>query len=75
MKPFIISAKQAVFGWPFYSTWNLVAYMREQQEPDGRFMVEAAMVAVLTSGVWLALWLIAGYLIFRFVNVAASLAS
>jgi hypothetical protein len=71
MKPFIVSVKQAVFGWPFYSTWNLVAYAREQQEPGERFKVAATMVAVVTSGLWAACWLTVGYLVFRLARFAS----
>jgi hypothetical protein len=71
MKPFIVSVKQAVLGWPFYSTWNLVAYMREQHEPDWSFMVAATMVVLFTSGLWLAFWLLVGYLILPLVNASA----
>jgi hypothetical protein len=75
MKPFIVTAKRAVFGWPFYSTWNLVAYTKEQQEPDRRFMVAGTMVAVFTSGLWAAFWLMVGFLILRLVNASASFIS
>jgi hypothetical protein len=75
MKPFIVSVKQAVFGWPFYSTWNLVACTSEQHEPDGKFMVAATTVVLLTSGLWLAFWLMVGFLILRLVNASASFIS
>jgi hypothetical protein len=67
MKPFVISAKQAIFGWPFYSIWNLVA-CREQQGREVKFTAAAIVVAVSTSGLWLAFWLTVGYLILLLVS-------
>lgn len=32
MKTFVITARRAAFGWPFYVTRNLAAYTQEQAD-------------------------------------------
>lgn len=59
MRPYAVGMKRAAFGWPFYIGWNLVAYTREQRGPTAKLAVGFAsmMFAVLTTTLWVALWL------------------
>jgi hypothetical protein len=39
MKSFVVNARRAAFGWPFYVTWNLAAYAKEQEGPSAKAKV------------------------------------
>ena len=59
MKQYFVGMKRAAFGWPFYVTWNLVAYTREQRGPAAKIAVGFAslLFSVLTTALWATLWL------------------
>ena len=59
MKKYVVDMKRAAFGWPFYITWNLVAYTLEQGGPAAKVAVGFAsmLFALLTTALWGALWL------------------
>lgn len=39
MNAFVMTASRAAFGWPFFVTWNLVAYAKEQERSSAKAMV------------------------------------
>lgn len=65
MRTFEVGLKRAVIGLPFYVTWNLVAYIREQ--PDAAAKFRAALAAlpciVVVTGIWSAPWLAVGWML------------
>jgi hypothetical protein len=60
MKTFVITARRAAFGWPFYVTQNLAAYTQEQAEPSAKLRVAfcGALLIMITSAIWAAGWLL-----------------
>lgn len=60
MKPVVVNAKRAALGWPFYATWNVVAFMKEQEtlEEKATIAVCGILVLSLTTALWAAAWLL-----------------
>lgn len=69
---FVIGVRRAVFGLPFYVTWNLAVSTREQPGTMEKIklVIFAVPVAIVTTSLWTALWLAAGGLAWRLVNLA-----
>jgi hypothetical protein len=69
MQSFVMSFAKAVFGWPVYATWNLVAYAKECRQSAGARREVAPLAAtlfvILTTGVWAALWTASLWLLAR----------
>jgi hypothetical protein len=58
MKTFVVNARRAAFGWPFYNIWNLVAYAKEQEGPSAKAKVAlcALPLVIFTTALWAAPW-------------------
>jgi len=67
MKTFVVNARRAAFGWPFYITWNLVAYAKEQERPSAKARVAlcAILLVIFTTALWASAWLLALWMISR----------
>jgi len=67
MKSFVVNARRAAFGWPFYITWNLAAYAKEQEGPSAKARVAlcAILLVTFTTALWAAAWLLPVWLILQ----------
>jgi len=67
MKSFVVNARRAAFGWPFYVTWNLLAYTQEQEGPSAKVKVAvwSVLLVTFTTALWAAAWLLALWMIFQ----------
>ena len=61
MKSFVVNARRAAFGWPFYVTWNLAAYTKEQEGPSAKAKVAvwSFLLVTFTTALWASAWFIA----------------
>jgi hypothetical protein len=61
MKSFVVNATRAAFGWPFYVTWNLAAYTKEQDGPSAKVKVAVCGILLMTftTALWASAWFIA----------------
>jgi len=70
MKSFVVNARRAAFGWPFYVTWNLAAYTKEQDGPSAKVRVAAwsFLLVTFTTALWTAAWLLALWMAWQVVS-------
>jgi hypothetical protein len=74
MKSFVVNAKKALFGWPFYTGWNLVAYTIEHRRPTAKPLrpLSVLLFFVLTTAVWATLWVMVFWLLMQLVSLPPS---
>jgi hypothetical protein len=74
MKSFVVNAKKALFGWPFYTGWNLVAYTIEHRRPTAKPLrpLSVLLFFVLTTAVWATLWVMVFWLLMQTVSLSLS---
>jgi hypothetical protein len=67
MKTFVVSSKKALFGWPFYATWNLAAYAVEQRDwrASAKMLLLALPYMTLTIAAWAIFWVTVVWLLAR----------
>lgn len=67
MKPFVVNARRAVFGLPFYAGWNLVAFTKEQETRAERAKVAVYIVLgwIITTALWAAVWMLVLWLMLK----------
>jgi hypothetical protein len=74
MKSFVVNAKKALFGWPFYTGWNLVAYTIEHRRPTAKPLrpLSVLLFFVITTAVWAMLWVMVFWLLMQTVSLSLS---
>jgi hypothetical protein len=67
MKALVMNARRAAFGWPFYITWNLVVYAKEQEGPAAitKVAVFAILLVIFTTALWAIAWLLTLWMILQ----------
>ena len=65
VREFKVGLKRAVLGLPFYVIWNLVAYIQEQEGAAAKIRAALAAVPfiVISTAIWVAPWLTAGWVL------------
>jgi hypothetical protein len=65
VKTFAVGLRRAVIGLPFYVTWNLLAYIKEQQGPAAKIRTAVAAVPyiVVATALWAAPWMAMGWVL------------
>ena len=56
-----VTTIKAVFGWPLYATWNVLAFASVQQGRRAKILALRSFLPVLlfTATLWSALWAVA----------------
>ena len=64
MRIFPVGLKRALLALPLYAAWNLVVSFRREEDPAMKrvFAIGAVPVVALTTVLWLAPWLILGWM-------------
>ena len=74
MKSFVVNAKKALFGWPFYTGWNFVAYTIEHQGRTAKALrpLSVLLFFVFTTAAWAMLWVMVFWLLMQLVSLSPS---
>ena len=74
MRSLVVNARKALFGWPFYTGWNLVAYTIEHRRPTAKPLrpLSVLLFFVLTTAAWAMLWVMVFWLLMQLVSLSPS---